>query len=198
MEQEPRIYVYKMTTDNGGAPCVLDGLLSLAICKPEIRRMAKGKSIIFGFGAKKPEYDERLIYIAVVEEKLSKDEYYIDSRYTNRPDCIYQNKNGVAKRKGAAVFHPKPNALDHDVGKNFQKGHVLLSRDFRYFGKMKTDYKQRYPKLEEFVRAMGRPYRVNDLPDELMSLKEEMWQKYPKRKKLGNPTASDRCQVCYH
>jgi hypothetical protein len=31
-----RIYFYKLTADNGGAPCVEDGLLSLAICKPAI------------------------------------------------------------------------------------------------------------------------------------------------------------------
>ena len=37
----PRIYFYKLTTDNGGAPCVQDNLLSLAICKPMIRMAAQ-------------------------------------------------------------------------------------------------------------------------------------------------------------
>jgi len=36
-----RIYFYKLTTDDGGAPCVQDGLLSLAICKPMIRGTAE-------------------------------------------------------------------------------------------------------------------------------------------------------------
>jgi hypothetical protein len=46
------IYVYKMVADNGGAPCVSNGLLSLAICKPMIRKMAESGSLIFGFGGK--------------------------------------------------------------------------------------------------------------------------------------------------
>lgn len=32
-----RVYIYKLTGDDGGAPCVCDGILSLAICKPAIR-----------------------------------------------------------------------------------------------------------------------------------------------------------------
>ena len=33
----PKLYIYKMTTDNGGAPCVRDEKLSLAICMPIVR-----------------------------------------------------------------------------------------------------------------------------------------------------------------
>jgi len=82
---KPRIYVYKMTTDNGGAPCVWRGLLSLAICKPVIRRMAEKGSIIFGFGSKKIKYDERLLYIAVVTKKPPKGKYsWINSMRSGR------------------------------------------------------------------------------------------------------------------
>jgi len=35
------IFMYKLTTDNGGAPCVENELLSLCICKPKIRMSAK-------------------------------------------------------------------------------------------------------------------------------------------------------------
>jgi hypothetical protein len=49
---EPDIYVYKMVVDNGGAPCVTRKLLSLAICKPKIRKSAERGSLIFGFGGK--------------------------------------------------------------------------------------------------------------------------------------------------
>jgi Nucleotide modification associated domain 2 len=41
-------YFYKLTADNGGAPCVRYGLLSLAICKPMIRKTAKEGDLIFG------------------------------------------------------------------------------------------------------------------------------------------------------
>jgi hypothetical protein len=74
---EPRIYLYKMTADNGGTPSICRGLLSLAICKGKIRSTAKKRSIIFGFGGK--NYGERLLYIAEVTEKLDTGEYYWDA-----------------------------------------------------------------------------------------------------------------------
>jgi Nucleotide modification associated domain 2 len=43
------IYFYKLTADNGGAPCVRHGLLSLAICKPMIRKTAEEGDLTFGF-----------------------------------------------------------------------------------------------------------------------------------------------------
>ena len=55
----PKIYVYKMVADNGGAPCVWRGLLSLAICKPEIRKGAQNGDLIFGFGGS--HYNEKLV-----------------------------------------------------------------------------------------------------------------------------------------
>ena len=44
---EPNIYVYKIVADIGGAPCVKNNLLSLAICKPKIRKTAGKGSIRF-------------------------------------------------------------------------------------------------------------------------------------------------------
>ena len=44
-----KIYIYKMTVDDGGAPCLRDGILSLAICKPAIRSAAEPGSLVLGF-----------------------------------------------------------------------------------------------------------------------------------------------------
>ncbi|SFN54073.1 Nmad2 family putative nucleotide modification protein [Dokdonella immobilis] len=43
-----RIYVYKLTNDDGGAPCVEDELLSLCICKPRIRSVAIEGDVLIG------------------------------------------------------------------------------------------------------------------------------------------------------
>lgn len=66
----PSIYFYKLTVDDGGAPCVEKGLLSLAICKPMIRSSAQIGDIIVGFAANSLHSDNRLIYIAEVTDKL--------------------------------------------------------------------------------------------------------------------------------
>jgi hypothetical protein len=58
------LYFYKVRHDDGGAPCVADGLLSLAICKPRTRSTANVDDWIFGFGSKSS--GEPLIYVAEV------------------------------------------------------------------------------------------------------------------------------------
>lgn len=40
-----------MTVDNNGAPCVIKGKLTLAICKPIIRKYCQAGDLIFGFGS---------------------------------------------------------------------------------------------------------------------------------------------------
>ena len=77
----------KVVADTGGAPCIWRGTLSLAICKPKIRRTARKGDLIFEFGGK--IYGERLLYIAEVTEKPEVGDYYQAPRFAARPDCIY-------------------------------------------------------------------------------------------------------------
>jgi Nucleotide modification associated domain 2 len=76
----PKIYFYKLTTDNGGAPCVQNDLLSLAICKPMMRKTAteEGGDLIFGFAANSLHRNNPLIYVARVTKKLCTGEYFKD------------------------------------------------------------------------------------------------------------------------
>src|ERR1039457_1658744 len=138
----PKIFVYKMITDNGGAPCVWHGLLSLAICKPKIRKKAEKGDFILGFGGRTRFPEEPLIYIAKVMETLKDGEYYKLPKYENRPDCIYQEVGCEARLKTNAHFHNKSDERKKDVGQYFENAHVLLCNDFRYFGdEAKADYK---------------------------------------------------------
>ena len=202
---EPKIYVYKMTTDNGGAPCVKHGILSLAICKPEIRRMAKEGAIIFGFGAKKAKYEERLIYVAKVTKQLSPGEYYQNkSGYLDRPDCIYEYKTDrkSAKRRSGTIFHLDPKWLKHDVGKNFERGYVLLSEkeNFRYFGAQGNHGYRKHSKIKKLVTGMGRGYRVNhdsELYNQLSFLQSEILDGNGV-KEIGTPTEPQERRDCTH
>ena len=193
----PNIYVYKLMTDNGGAPCVWHGLLSLAICKPKIRKVAKIESLIFAFGAK--HYDERLIYAAKVTEKLEFGDYYRKPKYAKRPDCIYRDILGQPQRKQNARYHNQSDERKKDVGLNFQNASVLLSEDFRYFGKNGTDdYKRKFPAIKKTVEALKRGHRVNlstELHKEFISLKKQLWQKHS-RKVLGSPSDSNYARTC--
>jgi hypothetical protein len=194
---QQRLYVYKVVADTGGAPCVSERVLSLALCKPKIRSAAREGDIVFGFGGK--DYGERLIYIAEITGKPPVGEYYRDPCFTKRPDCIYEDNDGVPERKRSARHHFLTDERKRDVGMKFENAYVLLSENFRYFGGNGTySYKQEFPSVKILIEGLKRGHRVNhtsQLRSELMALKDQAWSQHNKMV-LGSPTDRDRRQVC--
>lgn len=150
----PQLYVYKLVADNGGAPCVWQGLLSLALCKPQIRKSAKEKDVIFGFGGK--DYCERLIYVAEITRKPNVGEYYRQKEFAARPDCIYfEDTEGIPQRKSTAKYHNRTDERRRDVGMKFEKAYVLLSKNFKYFGINGDDrHKQDFPSVRSLIEGL--------------------------------------------
>jgi hypothetical protein len=164
-----KIYVYKMTVDDGGAPCVSGGILSLAICKPAIRSTAESGNLILGFAGNDLYKDNRLIYFARVTDKLDGREYFSESRYAVRPDSIYHWDGHRFEWKSNSRFH-SPIDLAHDLGEypGYNRANVVLSEtpeNFRYFGaNCPLDYKRDYPHLKVLVEGLGQGHRVNFAP----------------------------------
>ncbi len=111
-----RVYIYKMTVDAGGAPCVSNGILSLAICKPSIRSTAKRGNIILGFAANSLYRKNCLVYVARVTRRVDGRKYLSKSRYAARPDCIYRWDGRRFEWKSDARFL-LPSDLTHDLGR---------------------------------------------------------------------------------
>jgi hypothetical protein len=133
----PRIFSYKMSHDQATAPAVQNGLLTLAICRPDIRRNAKIGDIVLGIGGV-PIGMGRVIFAAKVTGRMgggaNGPEYY--QKHPDREDAIFRiDKNGRPQHKGAGYDHPQPGWVEHDVGLNWERAYVLLSTDYRYFGK---------------------------------------------------------------
>lgn len=196
-----KIYVYKLTADNGGAPCISGGrLLSLAICKPTIRRKARCGDLIFGFAANSMKRNNALLYVARVTANLCDGEYYKSARYRRREDCVYAFKAGrFSWRKDAS--HHGPQHLSHDLGHypDYPKACVLLSSDFRYFGKSgSAEYKSRYPLVAEAVETLGRGQRsllAPQLRDELLMMAKWVWKN--SKKKMGQPSSASSRGICH-
>jgi Nucleotide modification associated domain 2 len=188
--------------DAGAAPCVQRGMLSLAICKPTIRRGAKVDDLIFGFTASSRDPRNRLIYAARITEKPPKGEYYKANKYISRDDCIYRYQPDRYVRRKDAKFHDKPSDLAHDLGEppEYPRAAVLLSTDFRYFGIKGTDeYKSRYKLIRKAVESLGRGQRVNltpELKEQFLVMKKWLWGKN-ERKVLGRPTDSPYSSSCH-
>jgi hypothetical protein len=194
-----RIFVYKMTCDNNGAPCIYQSLLSLAICKPMIRKSAEKGDLIFGFGGK--EFGQKLIYAAEVTETLNN--YFDDNNFRNRPDCVYE-KTGTEYHYIKGREHHSQEHLEHDLGKKgvYERNRVIISRNFVYFGISAIDIAhkdQKYVRIKNLVDSMGQGHRVKhgiELYNDLLTLFNNLITgSYPKNKYF-QPHDKDPRKVC--
>jgi hypothetical protein len=194
MAKIDKVYFYKMTTDNGGAPCSYRSVLTLAICKPKIRSTAKENDWIVGFGGK--DLDERLIYVAQVNQKLRDGEYYKNEKYFRRPDCIYRWDSGSRRYYwlDGKKYHRDGTNLEHDLDNG--KALVLLSKNFTYFGNLGTsEYKAKYSEIKKHIEALKQGHRINHseaLFNELCGLIEKSIVSEQK----GKPSNVDSCEKC--
>lgn len=195
-----KFFVYKLITDNGGAPCVTSDLLSLAICKPSIRSAAHLGDWIFGFGDNEGLHN-RLIYIAQVTGKLTNSAYYLASAFRNRADCIYsRDTTGHLQHRRGARFHGGERDRKKDIGDypDYRRAKVVLSTNFRYYGRAISPPIE--PVLHKFVRAVIQGHRSNfdNAPgvfNELKRLRDRAWQDPVMA--VGRPSHDDPTRKCY-
>lgn len=141
-----RLFSYTIPFDDGAAPNPFNGMCSLAICKPGIRRVAQVGDWVAGLGAKNAHNGQdlsgKLVYAMRVEEVISLEEYdrLAPTRWPHRipnigsktvqerlGDCIYDYSSGAPiQRQGV---HDNGNIKTDLSGLN-----VLISGDFYYFG----------------------------------------------------------------
>ena len=171
-----RTYFYKLTSDRGGAPCALtpaegeDPLLTLAICKPAIRRTAQPGDRILGITshalANRDGYPlGAIIYAAIVGEALEAPDYFqAGGGFSTRPDCIYEfhQQNGRAIHNGRSRLHRGEEHIRKDLGSYpyYKNGRVLLSHDFRYFGPTAPVIPPRLHLLTQAAESLGQGHRV--------------------------------------
>jgi len=171
-----RTYLYKLSSDRGGAPCAPPArrgrapLLTLSICKPAIRRTAHPGDRILGLTSRALQASDgyppaSVIYAATVDEVLPARDYYAPrSAFRSRPDCIYEFDHalGDLRHTGRTALHADPAHLARDLGRYpyYRNGHILLCRDFRYFGPAAIAIPNRLPHLRHTAEALGQGHRV--------------------------------------
>jgi len=147
-----KLYSYIVTHDTGFSPNPFWGFITLANCKPSIRRNAKVGDWIIGLSPKAK--GNKLIYAMQVEEIVPYDRYYRDSRFAVKiPDYT---KGKVVCKCGDNIYKPLPNggfrqlqsihSLKQGIRENPKtKAHdlggknVLISKNYYYFGLRAVD-----------------------------------------------------------
>lgn len=171
-----RTYLYKLTSDRGGAPCAplpdagFHPLLSLAICKPAIRRTARPGDRILGLTSRILEQRDgypplSIIYAGIVTDVVDATAYYAEhSPFRGRPDCIYHYdpETGSLEHTGKTGLHADPRHRRRDLGREgiFENGRILLCREFTYLGAQAFVLDTRFSRLRELASALGQGHRV--------------------------------------
>lgn len=199
-QRSSRTYVYKITIDDGVAPCApaptgtTPAVPTLAICKPAIRRTAQPGDRIFGITsktiAKSHGYPlDAVIYSAVVSSVITS-QSYATLAYSDRLDSIYtfSSTTGHATRRTATNIHPNLKDQDADLGvyPSYKNAHVLLCTDFRYFGSQAVRIPTSFPHFLDVSLNLGRSHRVfseekeKETAQELEVLAGELWERETK------------------
>ena len=147
---------YIITRDFGFAPNPFHGVLTLATCKPSIRKSAKVGDYLMGNSPKAT--GNKLIYMAKVDEIITFDQYWNDPRF----QCKKPTMNGSFKTLyGDNIYHHdgedwvqadshhslenglvNHSNLDRDTGKTDK---VLICNEFFYLGQSMIDISEQFP-----------------------------------------------------
>jgi hypothetical protein len=147
-----RLFSYKLTHDTGFAPNPFFGILTLATCKPRIRKVKEEGDWIAGFTSQQlcprdSVGEERLVYLMEVNEKIPFSRYFFDPRFLRKipdlqePECIYKAGDNIYRPLcqrpsdiGDFEQLPNPYHKEKDKQKDLSGKYVLASDRFFYFG----------------------------------------------------------------
>lgn len=199
-----RTYLYKLTSDRGGAPCApppkpgQEALLTLSICKPAIRRTAQPGDRILGITSRSLEQSDgyplnAVIYAAKVTGAVDAREYYaFRGPFRHRPDCIYafHQANGKLSHTGRTRLHSDPEYEARDIGRYpfYRNGRSLLAKDFRYFGSKVIEIPEDLTRLRHICETLGQGHRVFDERAAESSELNELFTQLWKRRTRYTPT----------
>lgn len=160
-----KLYSYVITRDFGFAPNPYFDYCTLATCKPQIRKTAKVGDWIAGFGPANTSFKGKLVVLICVNEKLSFDEYWNNTRFAPKKP-IFNRSYKYAY--GDNIYHHINDAWFQDLShhsnadgsfniKNLNRDtavdHVLIANEFFYFGKNAIDVPAKYSSLIHKGRA---------------------------------------------
>lgn len=189
-----KAYSYIVARDYGFAPNPFYGVLTLATCKPGIRKSAGVGDLIIGCSNK--AHGNKLIYVAKVSEILTFDQYWNDSRFAKKKPVM----NGSLKKLyGDNIYHHNTEGiliqedshhanddgttnkynLERDTGTTDK---VLICNEFIYLGKSMINLPDEY----DSCIYKGRGY-CHLAYDDAMKLWNYLLSRYPEGGRIDQP-----------
>jgi hypothetical protein len=131
-----RVHTYVIAVDAGSAPNYDRPLVTLAVCKPRIRRKAEIGELVLAFAGKEvnPTEPHTVVWAGVISEKMTFAEYWNDRRFAGKkpnrsqhPDNFYRPVDGGLQWVQNDVHDA--DATTHDTGGKFVLG---LAQSWRF------------------------------------------------------------------
>lgn len=124
-----RVHTYVIAVDAGSAPNYDRPFVTLAVCKPRIRRKAEIGEVVLAFAGKdvNPAEPHTVVWAGIVSEKMSFAEYWNDRRFAaKKPDKSDHPDNFYRPIDGGLLWVVNdvhgPDATNHDTGGQFVLG----------------------------------------------------------------------------
>lgn len=150
-----KLYSYIIKRDFGFAPNPFFSFCTLATCKPVTRRVASIGDVIVGVGsgARNSPLKNKLVYVMIVQEKMTYDDYWADDRFQCKKPIM---SGSLMQMYGDNVYHTDSNSgvmvqenshHSYDEGetnyKNYNRDvpgkYVLISQEYWYWGGVGID-----------------------------------------------------------
>lgn len=158
-----KLFLYKVPRDYGFAPNPFWGFLTLATCKPKIRKEAKIGDFVLGLGGSTTQIPGKILFVMKVEEVLSFNQYWNDERFqvkkpvTNGSSKVFMGDNiyylegnsWIQADSHHSLKNGSPNELN--VNRDTKTDRVLISKDiWWYFGANGIDMPKELAKYKTF------------------------------------------------
>lgn len=156
-----RLFSYKLKHDSGFAPNPFFGVLTLATCKPRIRKSKNKGDWIAGFTSRSLCGDavgkERLIYLMQITDKIPISEYFPHPNFQNkipdlsREEIVYHAGDNIYELQSDDYYRwiENKNHPEEEKNKDLSGEFVLISTKFYYFGgnplEIPSDLRPRVP-----------------------------------------------------
>jgi Nucleotide modification associated domain 2 len=124
-----RVHTYVIATDAGSAPNYDRPFVTLAVCKPRIRRKAEIGELMLGFAGKQvnPTEPHSVVWAGIVTEKMSFAEYWNYRRFAGKKPARSEHPDNFYRPVDGGLFWVPndvhgPEATNHDTGGKFVLG----------------------------------------------------------------------------
>ena len=151
------LFSYVVSRDYGFAPNPFYGICTLATCKPRIRRTASVGDWVVGTGSQKRDRQGFLVYVMLVSEVMTFNEYWTDPRFSRkRPnlkgsvkqafgDNIYfKNEDGRWHQQDSHHSYRGGKWNQHNIQRDTSADRVLIGEEYVYWGRESPKIPKRF------------------------------------------------------